>query len=136
MIPKHYVAALWDPTEGDVDPSGVVYAYAKSARVHGAEFYTHTPVIETNQRADGSWDVVSEKGNIHAEHIVNAGGLWARELGRMSGVHLPVVPMEHHYLITEEIEKIAGLADGQRLPSFIDFEANIYSRAKKILACC
>jgi len=126
--PKHYVAALWDPTEGDVDPSGVVYAYAKSARVHGAEFYTHTPVIETNQRADGSWDVVSEKGNIHAEHIVNAGGLWARELGRMSGVHLPVVPMEHHYLITEEIEKIAGLADGQRLPSFIDFEANIYTR--------
>ncbi len=48
--PKHYVAALWDPSDGDIDPSGVVYAYAKSARVHGAEFYTHTPVIETNQR--------------------------------------------------------------------------------------
>ena len=89
--PDHYVAALWDPSDGDIDPSGVVYAYAKSARVHGAEFYTHTPVIETNQRADGSWDVVTEKGNIHAEHIVNAGGLWARELGRMSGIHLPVV---------------------------------------------
>ena len=58
---------------------------------HGAEFYTHTPVIETNQRSDGSWDVVTKKGNIHAEHIVNAGGLWARELGRMSGIHLPVV---------------------------------------------
>ena len=64
--PDHYVAALWDPSDGDIDPSGVVYAYAKSARVHGAEFYTHTPVIETNQRADGSWDVVTEKGNIHA----------------------------------------------------------------------
>jgi len=60
--PNHYVAALWDPSDGDIDPSGVVYAYAKSARVHGAEFYTHTPVIETNQRADGSWDVVTEKG--------------------------------------------------------------------------
>lgn len=126
--PDHYVAALWDPSDGDIDPSGVVYAYAKSARVHGAKFYTHTPVIETNQRSDGSWDVVTEKGNIHAEHIVNAGGLWARELGRMSGIHLPVVPMEHHYLITEEIEQIASLDEGQRLPSCIDFEANIYTR--------
>ena len=126
--PENYVAALWDPLDGDIDPSGVTYAYAKSARVHGAEFYTHTPVIETNQRSDGSWDVVTEKGNIHAEYIVNAGGLWARELGRMSGIHLPVVPMEHHYLITEEIEQVANLKDGQRLPSCIDFEANIYTR--------
>ena len=126
--PKHYVAALWDPTDGDLDPSGVVYAYAKSARVHGAEFFTHTPVLETNQRADGSWDVITEKGNIHAEYIVNAGGLWAREVGRMANVHLPVVPMEHHYLITEEIEQIANLPDGRRLPHCIDFEANIYLR--------
>jgi len=126
--PEHYVAALWDPADGDLDPSGVVYAYAKSARVHGAEFFTHTPVIETNQRPDGSWDVVTEKGNIHAEYIVNAGGLWAREVGRMANVHLPVVPMEHHYLITEEIEQIANLPEGRRLPHCIDFEANIYLR--------
>ena len=109
----------------------MTYAYAKSARVHGAEFYTHTPVIETNQRIDGSWDVVTEKGNIHAEHIVNAGGLWARELGRMSGIHLPVVPMEHHYLITEEIDKITSLPEGQRLPACIDYEANIYFRQER-----
>ena len=129
--PENYVAALWDPLDGDIDPSGVTYAYAKSARVHGAEFYTHTPVIETNQRTDGSWDVVTEKGNIHAEHIVNAGGLWARELGRMSGIHLPVVPMEHHYLITEEIDKITSLPEGQRLPACIDYEANIYFRQER-----
>ena len=129
--PENYVAALWDPLDGDIDPSGVTYAYAKSARVHGAEFYTHTPVIETNQRVDGSWDVVTEKGNIHAEHIVNAGGLWARELGRMSGIHLPVVPMEHHYLITEEIDKITALPEGQRLPACIDYEANIYFRQER-----
>ena len=80
--PKHYVAALWDPTDGDLDPSGVVYAYAKSARVHGAEFFTHTPV-HRNQ-SDVLMDLgmlFTEKGNIHAEHIVNAGGLWAREVG-------------------------------------------------------
>lgn len=129
--PSHYEAALWDPLDGDVDPSGVTYAYAKSARVYGAEFYTHTPVLETNQRADGSWDVVTEKGNIHAEYIVNAGGLWARELGRMSGVHMPVVPMEHHYLITEEIAQISALPEGHRLPACIDYEANIYFRQER-----
>jgi len=74
---------------------------------------------------------VTEKGNIHAEHIVNAGGLWARELGRMSGIHLPVVPMEHHYLITEEIDKITALPEGQRLPACIDYEANIYFRQER-----
>ena len=127
--PKHYVAALWDPTDGDLDPSGVVYAYAKSARVHGAEFFTHTPVIETNQTCQMVLGMLmTEKGNIHAEHIVNAGGLWAREVGRMANVHLPVVPMEHHYLITEEIEQIANLPEGRRLPHCIDFEANIYLR--------
>jgi len=54
--------------------------------------------------------------------------LWAREVGRMANVHLPVVPMEHHYLITEEIEQIANLPEGRRLPHCIDFEANIYLR--------
>jgi dimethylglycine dehydrogenase len=71
--PKRYIAALWDPLDGDIDPSGVTYAYAKAAKVHGGTYHTHTPVIETSQRADGSWDVVTEEGTIHAEHIVNAG---------------------------------------------------------------
>ncbi|MCZ6797316.1 MAG: FAD-dependent oxidoreductase [Gammaproteobacteria bacterium] len=124
--PKRYVAALWDPLDGDVDPSGVTYAYAKAARVHGASYHTHTPVIETRQRADGSWDVVTEKGTINAEHIVNAGGLWAREVGLLSGLHLPVQPMEHHYLITDAIPEIE--ARDERLPAGIDYEGNMYFR--------
>ncbi|MCZ6668087.1 MAG: FAD-dependent oxidoreductase [Gammaproteobacteria bacterium] len=124
--PKQYVAALWDPLDGDVDPSGVTYAYAKAARVHGASYHTHTPVIETRQRADGSWDVVTEKGTINAEHIVNAGGLWAREVGLLSGLHLPVQPMEHHYLITDAIPEIE--ARDERLPAGIDYEGNMYFR--------
>ncbi|NCW03644.1 MAG: FAD-dependent oxidoreductase, partial [Rhodobacteraceae bacterium] len=55
--PKHYYAALWDDQDGDLDPSGATYAFAKSARVHGAQYLTHTPVTATTQRADGSWDV-------------------------------------------------------------------------------
>lgn len=127
--PKHYVAALWDPLDGDIDPSGVTYAYAKSAKVHGAKYYTHTPVLETIQRADGSWDVITEKGNIHAEIILNAGGLWAREVGQQAGIHLPVQPMEHHYLLTESIPEIAEL--DRRLPAGIDYEGNIYFRQER-----
>jgi len=124
--PKHYYAALWDDLDGDLDPSGVTYAFAKAARVHGARYYTHTPVVETVQRSDGSWDVITPKGNINAEYIVNCGGLWAREVGQLSGLPLPVQPMEHHYLITEEIAAVANA--GRRLPAGIDYEANIYFR--------
>ena len=124
--PKHYLAALWDDQDGDLDPSGATYAFAKAAKVHGAKYYTHTPALETTQRADGSWDVVTPKGTINAEMIVNCGGLWAREVGNMSGLPLPVQPMEHHYLITESIPEIA--ARGERLPCGIDYEANIYFR--------
>jgi dimethylglycine dehydrogenase len=125
--PSRYIAALWDPLDGDIDPSGVTYAYAKSARVHGASYHTHTPVLETNQRPDGSWDVVTEKGTINAEMVVNAGGLWAREVGHLAGTQLPVQPMEHHYLITESIPEIVERGE-ERLPAGIDYEGNIYFR--------
>ncbi|MEM7206435.1 MAG: FAD-dependent oxidoreductase [Pseudomonadota bacterium] len=124
--PKHYLAALWDDQDGDLDPSGATYAFAKAAKVHGAKFYTHTPVTATTQRADGSWDVETPKGTINAEMIVNCGGLWAREVGHMSHLPLPVQPMEHHYLITEDIPEIA--ARNERLPCGIDYDANIYFR--------
>ncbi|MDY0885497.1 FAD-dependent oxidoreductase [Dongia soli] len=128
--PKHYIAALWDPLDGDVDPSGVTYAYAKAAKVYGAKYYTQTPVIETNQRPDGSWDVITPNGNIHAEMIVNAGGLWAREVGHLAGLHLPVQPMEHHYLITEDIPEIVARGE-ERLPAGIDYEGNMYFRQER-----
>ncbi|MBT7615233.1 MAG: FAD-dependent oxidoreductase [Alphaproteobacteria bacterium] len=124
--PKRYIAALWDPLDGDIDPSGVTYAYAKAGKALGANFETHTPVLETNQRPDGSWDVVTEKGNVHAEYVINAGGLWAREVGHMAGIHLPVQPMEHHYLITEDIPEIVEREE--RLPAGIDYEGNMYFR--------
>ncbi|MEL7465329.1 MAG: FAD-dependent oxidoreductase, partial [Pseudomonadota bacterium] len=92
--------------DGHLDPSGTTHAYAKAARMAGAEIVLRNPVRETNQRADGTWDVVTEQGTIHAEHIVNAGGLWAREVGAMAGLFLPLHPMEHQYLVTEDIAEI------------------------------
>ena len=100
------IGALYDPLDGHLDPSGTTHAYAKAARMGGATIETHCKVIETNQRSDGTWDVVTEKGTIHAEHIVNAGGLWAREVGAMAGVYLPLHPMEHQYIVTDDIAEI------------------------------
>lgn len=133
--PKHYHAALWDDQDGDLDPSGATYAFAKAARVHGAQYFTHCGVTAMSQRTDGSWDLTTPKGMINAEQVVNCGGLWARELGQMSGLHLPVQPMEHHYLITDKIPMIADrmerMGEAGRLPAGIDYEANIYFRQER-----
>ncbi len=127
--PSKYLGALWDPIDGYIDPSSVTHAYAKSARHYGAQYHRNTPVIETNQRADGSWDVVTPNGTINAELIVNAAGLWAREVGHLAGIDLPVQPMEHHYLITETIPEIE--AHGKELPCGIDYESNLYFRQEQ-----
>ncbi len=100
------IGALYDPLDGHLDPSGTTHAYAKAARLGGAAIETHCKVEETNQRADGTWDVVTNKGTIHAEHVVNAAGLWAREVGAMAGVYFPLHPMEHQYLVTEDTPEI------------------------------
>ena len=126
--PKRYISALWDPIDGEVDPSGVTYAFAKAAKVHGAKYYNNTVVKDTKQKNDGTWDVITNKGNINAEIVINAGGLWAREVGQMAGINLPVQPMEHHYLITEAIPEIEAMGEGKRLPVGTDFEGNIYFR--------
>ncbi|SEM16765.1 dimethylglycine dehydrogenase [Roseovarius azorensis] len=100
------LGGLYDPLDGHLDPSGTTHAYAKAARMGGAQIETHCMVRETKQRADGTWDVVTDKGTIHTEHVVNAGGLWAREVGAMAGVYLPLHPMEHQYIVTDEIPEI------------------------------
>ena len=123
---KHFVGAMFDPVEGHLDPWGVTHAYAKCATMVGAEINRFTRVVDLKPRPDGSWDVITDKGNVVAEHVVNCGGLWAREVGRMVGLELPVLAMEHHYLITEDIP---GVID-PKVDKFhvIDFEGEIYMR--------
>ena len=121
-----YLGALFEPADGSVDPSGVTNAYAQSAIHHGAEVIRNNPVHDLTQRPDGSWDVHTEHGVINAEVVVNAGGLWARELGRMVGIELPLLPMEHQYVITEELREIID-HDGE-LAVTIDYEGGVYTR--------
>jgi dimethylglycine dehydrogenase len=121
-----FVGALFDPYEGHIDPSGVTHAYAKAARLAGAEIYRKTPVVELRPEADGGWRVVTPQGTIKAEAVVNAAGLWAREVGRLVGLELPVLAMAHHYLVTEDLPEV--LARDAELPHCIDFGAEIYLR--------
>jgi dimethylglycine dehydrogenase len=128
MDERHFLGGILDPIEGHIDPSGVTLAYAKSAQLGGAEIVRQTRVVDTRPRADGSWDVVTTHGTVHAEHVVNAGGLWAREVGRMVGLELPVLAMEHQYLITEDLPELAGQKE---LLHCIDFEGELYLRQER-----
>ena len=128
MNKEHFVGALLDPIEGHVDPYGVTHAYAKSAQIGGAEVVRHTRVTDLKARADGSWEVITDHGNVHAEHVVNAAGLWAREVGRMVGLELPVLAMEHQYLITEDIPALKGQKEQLHC---IDFEGELYTRQER-----
>jgi len=126
---ERFVGALYDPLEGHIDPSGVTHAYAKAARVGGAEIERFTRVTDLQPRPDGGWEVITDKGTIQAEHVVNAGGLWAREVGRMVGLELPILAMEHQYLVTDEIPEVA--ARETELPHCIDFGGEIYMRQER-----
>src|SRR5215472_709050 len=117
---------LYDPHEGHLDANGTTQAYAKGARKRGAEIFLQNRVLELHPRTGGGWTVVTEQGTITAEHVVNAGGLWAKQVGMMAGIDLPVTPMEHHYLVTETVPEVAAL--GRELPLTVDMEGFTYLR--------
>ncbi len=127
---RYFVGAMWDPVEGHVDPSGVTHAYARAARLGGAGIELNNRVVAINQRPDRHWDVVTEKGVVRAEHVVNAGGLWAREVGRMVELELPLLAMEHMYLLTDAMPEVAAInrETGGEVVHAIDFGAELYLR--------
>jgi dimethylglycine dehydrogenase len=126
---QHYIGALWRADGGHCDPSGTTQAYVKAARLLGASVERFTRVLSLTPRSDGSWDVVTDKGIVHAEHVVNCGGLWAREIGRMVGIELPVLAMEHHYLITEDIPELKGR--DKEIVNTTDYAGEIYMRQER-----
>ena len=117
---------LYNGHQGHVDPNGSTHALARSARIRGAEIILRNRVVEINRQSTGDWELVTEAGTIKAEHVVNAAGLWARQVGFMAGIDLPVTPMEHHYVVTDTIGSLAD-SPGQ-IPSIVDEERSIYAR--------
>ncbi len=133
MDESHFVGAMWDPVEGHLDPSGTTHAYAKAARKLGAEIVLRNRVVELTQDVDGTWNVVTEQGTVKAEHVVNCGGLWAREVGRMVGVELPLLAMEHMYLLTEPMPEVEAFnkQTGREMVGVLDFKGEIYTRQER-----
>ncbi|ESX45908.1 glycine cleavage system protein T [Mesorhizobium sp. L103C119B0] len=133
LDPKQFVGAVRNKEDGHLDPSGVTHAYAKAARKLGAEVERFTKVEDIVRRPDGMWRVITNKGEVVAEHVVNAGGLWAREVGRMVGLELPVLAMEHMYLITEDMPEVAAwnAKTGTEIIHAVDFDGELYLRQER-----
>jgi len=123
------LGGLYDSNEGYLDPNGTTYAYVGAAKKRGADVILRNRVLDLNQRADGTWDVVTEHGTIHTENVINAAGLWAKQVGHMAGIDLPVTPMEHHYLITEEIGSLNNVTG--EFPIVVDLDGFTYTRHER-----
>ena len=144
--PSQFVGAMYDADHGHVDPTGVTFAYARTAMAAGAEVRRHTWARRIERAPAGHWRVGTydtsrgdlaggtEAGEVddwlEADHVVNAGGLWAREVGRMVGLELPVLAMEHTYVLTEPMDEVVANNErtGDELMGAIDFGGEIYLR--------
>ncbi len=123
------VGGLWDPLDGDIDPSQLTQALARGARDGGAEIYRRQPVEAIERAKDGGWRVRTAAGTIAAEVVVNAAGYRAGEVATMVGLDLPVVSLQHQYLVTEPIAELE--AREERLPLLRDPDDSYYLRQER-----
>ncbi len=121
--------ALWDPLDGDIDPSQLTQALARAARELGARIKRHTRVTALAQRPGGEWLVSTDKGEVVAEIVVNAAGYRAGEIMAMVGRHLPLAVMSHQYLVTEDVPELQAAAT--RLPLLRDPDTSYYLRQER-----
>ncbi len=127
--PTGLLGGLFDPNEGHLDPHGTTHALVGAARKHGAHVVLRNRVLALTPHPEGGWRVDTEQGPLTSEHVVNAAGLWARRVGRMAGVDLPVTPMQHHYLITDDIPVLA--ARHSEMPAVTDLEGFTYLQQER-----
>ncbi len=117
------LGAAYLPTDGSADPNGVTFALVRGARSRGAEFYTETEATGILVRDGTVSGVETTRGTIRTPVVVNAGGIWARQIGAMAGVTVPIFPIEHQYLLTAPIEGMH-----QTMPVVRDPDLLIYFR--------
>jgi len=117
---------LHTPNDGWTDPTAATNAMAAGARQLGAEISRHNRVLDMNQLPDRRWEVITDKGRIVAEHVVNATGHYGPQLGKMVGLEVPIVSMIHQYIVTEAMPEVAALDFD--LPVIRDPRASCYYR--------
>ncbi len=118
------LGAAWLPTDGYLDPSQLTFALADGARRGGCDVFTNTRVTAIETDGGRVRKVVTDKGEIEAEVVVIAGGMFAAELGRLAGVRIPIIPMSHQYLVTQPFRD----DDAGRLPTLRDPDLLVYYR--------
>lgn len=124
------LGALWDPLDGDIDPSQLTQSLGRAARALGAKVRRHTRVTSLRQQPSGEWLVGTDNGDIVAEIVVNAAGYRAGEIMAMVGRHLPIAVMSHQYLVTEDVPELLERG-AQRLPLLRDPDTSYYLRQER-----
>jgi dimethylglycine dehydrogenase len=123
------ILGAYTPNDGHTDPASATNAMAIGARRAGVEIYRHNRVTDINLRPNGEWEVVTEKGTIIAEHVVNAAGCFGDQVQQMVGQRLPIVNMIHQYLVTENVPEAADLL--KETPVIRDPVASCYYRQEQ-----
>ncbi|KAM9330138.1 dimethylglycine dehydrogenase, mitochondrial [Gastrophryne carolinensis] len=123
------LAGLYNPEDGHIDPYSLTMALAAGARKYGAQLYFPAQVTALTPRPDGTWNVGTPHGTIHAKRIVNATGFWAREVGRLIGVEHPLIPVHHQYVVTGTVPEVKALK--KELPVLRDLEGSYYLRQER-----
>jgi glycine cleavage system aminomethyltransferase T/glycine/D-amino acid oxidase-like deaminating enzyme len=133
MSTEGVLGAAWLPTDGYLDPSQLTYALADGARRGGCQIFTSTRVTGIDVRDGRVRGVRTDRGEIEAEVVVDAGGMFAAEIGRMAGVRVPLIPFSHQYLVTQPLDAVAEARRGEggerrSLPTLRDPDLLIYYR--------
>lgn len=123
------IAGAYTTGDGHADPSGLTNAMARGATNMGAKIERHNRVIDINLLPSGEWEVITEKGTVTAEIVVNAGGCFARQVSQMIGSDMPLVNMEHHYIITGNVPEF--VERDEEIPVIRDPYASSYIRQEQ-----
>jgi dimethylglycine dehydrogenase len=131
-----FKAALHTTRDGYTDPSQTTHGFAKAARAHGAEIYRNTRVIDLSRTHSSEWQITTSQGTIIAEIVVNAAGFWGPEISAMVGGSLPILAMEHEYLVTEQAPELIQL--DREMPVLRDLNVPTYVRQERqgLLVAC
>ena len=128
------IGALYHPDDGHIAPVDLTMALRKGARAGGGEIYEQTQVTGVEKLASGEWNVLTNKGNITCEHVVCATGNYARETGKMFGLNIPAIPVEHQYIVYDESPELRAYRDqgGHELAVLRESDASYYLREERM----
>ncbi len=128
LDPSGVIGGLYDPLASQVDAYELTHALARAAEMLGASISEQTALLAMSQEPDGSWLLITERGEIVADVVVNAAGLWANDVAAMAGIELPLVALEHQYLLTEHIDEVR--TSHGMLPFLCEPDSAYYLRAR------